>query len=140
MNFRKRATPQLLGFQIAPLVDILLVLLVFFIVTWNFALSENELDVSVPAAVSGQEQQAYINQVVINIRQDGTVVLNRKEMTLEELGERLRSLAELYPDQAVDMRGDQNVPFGRIVEVIDVCQSAKIWNMKIRTTSPGAAR
>ena len=47
MNFRKHAEPTILGFMIAPMVDILLVVLVFFIVTWNFALSENELDVRV---------------------------------------------------------------------------------------------
>ena len=44
MNFRRHAKPEVFGFQIAPMVDILLVLLVFFIVTWNFSLSEKELD------------------------------------------------------------------------------------------------
>ena len=47
MKFRNRPEPHILGFQIAPMVDILLVLLVFFIVTWSFARKENELDVKV---------------------------------------------------------------------------------------------
>jgi len=42
--------PSVLGFQIAPMVDILLVLLCFFIVTWSFARKEMELDVKVPTA------------------------------------------------------------------------------------------
>ena len=97
---------MLLGFQIAPMVDVLLVLLVFFIVTWHIALSENELDVKVPTASNAHEQQPYLNQVVLNIRRDGTVVLNKVAMTPEELKEKLSKLAELYPDQAVIVRGD----------------------------------
>jgi biopolymer transport protein ExbD len=51
MKFRRQAEPpQAFGFMIAPMVDILLVVLVFFIVTWNFALAENELDVRVPSS------------------------------------------------------------------------------------------
>ena len=42
MNFRRQPKPDVFGFQIAPMVDILLVLLVFFIVTWNFSLNEKE--------------------------------------------------------------------------------------------------
>ena len=45
--------------MIAPMVDILLVVLVFFIVTWNFALSENELDVRVPTATKANEATAH---------------------------------------------------------------------------------
>jgi biopolymer transport protein ExbD len=47
MKLRKRAEPHVLGFQIAPMVDILLVLLCFFIVTWSFAKKELDLDVKV---------------------------------------------------------------------------------------------
>ena len=43
MKIRRRAEPNVLGFQIAPMVDVLLVLLCFFIVTWSFARKELEL-------------------------------------------------------------------------------------------------
>ena len=45
MNFRKQATSDPPGFQIAPMVDIVFLLLIFFLVTWNFARYETELDV-----------------------------------------------------------------------------------------------
>lgn len=75
MNFRKHAEPRILGFMIAPMVDVLMVLLVFFIVTWNFALSENELDVRVPSATKANEPQPYVGQVVINVKANGTIVV-----------------------------------------------------------------
>ena len=110
MNFRSHAKPEVYGFQIAPMVDILLVLLVFFIVTWNFSLSEKELDVKIPSASNAKETQDYVNQVVVNVRTDGTIVLNRKPLTSDELLAKLQALAKLYPDQAVILRGDQIDP------------------------------
>ena len=77
MKFRRREAPHILGFQIAPMVDILLVLLCFFIVTWNFARRETELDVKVPSAQNATESNRVVNQIVVNVRTDGTIVLNR---------------------------------------------------------------
>lgn len=136
MNFRKRSEPQLLGFQIAPMVDILLVLLVFFIVTWNFALTENELDVKVPSAVNSKEQQPFLQQVVLNVRKDGTVVLNRKELSRNDLLTKLKQLADLYPDQAVIVRGDEQLSYQGLVNVVDVCREANIWNLVFATSGP----
>jgi len=133
MNFRKRAQPQLLGFQIAPMVDILLVLLVFFIVTWNFAITENELDVKVPTAASATEQKVANQPAVINVRKDGTVVMERKELTLDKLREKLRGLSEVDPDFAVVLRGDKQLPFENLVAVMDVCRQANIYNMAFAT-------
>jgi biopolymer transport protein ExbD len=136
MNFRKQAEPRIFGFLIAPMVDILLVVLVFFIVTWNFALSENELDVRVPSAAKANETQPYVGQVVINIKADGTIIVNRQPKTLPELLELLKKLSQLYPDQAAIVRGDQGVEYKHIVEVLDICRQADIWNVAFATGKP----
>jgi biopolymer transport protein ExbD len=136
MNFRKQAEPRIFGFLIAPMVDILLVVLVFFIVTWNFALSENELDVRVPSAAKANETQPYVGQVVINIKADGTIIVNRQAKTLPELLELLKKLSQLYPDQAAIVRGDQGVEYKHIVEVLDICRQADIWNVAFATGKP----
>ena len=133
MNFRQRAKPETFGFQIAPMVDILLVLLVFFIVTWNFALSENELDVKIPTATEGKEIDAYVGQVVVNVRSNGALVFNRKPISAQELEQKLRSLAELTPNQAVILRGDEQTSYRHIVDVLDLCRKANIWNVAFAT-------
>jgi biopolymer transport protein ExbD len=136
MNFRNEAEPRILGFMIAPMVDILLVVLVFFIVTWNFALTENELDVRVPNASKANEPQPYVGQVVINIAANGTILVNRQQKKPEELLDQLKKLAQLYPDQAVILRGDQAVDYKHIVEVLDICRQADIWNVAFATGKP----
>ncbi len=133
MNFRTRAKPETFGFQIAPMVDILLVLLVFFIVTWNFALSENELDVKIPNAAKAKPTEQYVGQVVVNVKSDGTFIFNRKPITPTELESKLTQLAGLYPDQAVILRGDEKVNYKYIVDVLDICRSANIWNIAFAT-------
>ena len=136
MNFRKHAEPRVLGFLIAPMVDILLVILVFFIVTWNFALTENELDVRVPTATKANEPQPYVGQVVINIAANGTVIVNRQQKNSQELLDQLKRLSQLYPDQAVIVRGDQAVDYKHIVDVLDICRQANIWNVAFATGKP----
>jgi biopolymer transport protein ExbD len=133
MNFRRHAEPRILGFLIAPMVDVLMVLLVFFIVTWNFALSENELDVRVPTATKANEPQPYVGQVVINVKANGTIIVNRQQKNAQELLDQLKKLAQLYPDQAVIVRGDEAVDYKHIVEVLDICRQADIWNVAFAT-------
>lgn len=133
MKFRRRADPQVIGFQIAPIVDVLLVLLCFFIVTWSFAKKEMELDVKVPAAESGKESNPVMNQTVLNVKSDGSVVWNRKAVTQQDLLTRLKELAGLYPDYAIILRGDERTPYKGIVAVLDVCREAGIWNVSFAT-------
>ena len=133
MKFRRRRAPEIIGFQIAPMVDILLVLLCFFIVTWSFARKEMELDVKVPAAQSGKEPVSAVNQTVLNVKMDGTVVWNRKVVPSKELVERLTELARIYPDYAIILRGDERAAYRAIVNVLDICRDAGIWNVAFAT-------
>ena len=89
MNFRTHVQPERVVFQIAPMVDILLFLLVFFMLTWNFSRNEAELDVKVPAAREGKENRRPAGEVILNVKKDGAIVMNRKVMSSDELGRRL---------------------------------------------------
>jgi biopolymer transport protein ExbD len=136
VKFRSTAPPERIVFQIAPFVDILLFLLVFFIMSWNFARNEAELDVKVPAAREGQESKRPVGEVILNVKRDGSVVMNRRAMNPEELQETLARIAKLYPDQAVVLRGDQDVNYKYIVDALDVCRAANIWNVAFATSKP----
>jgi len=136
VNFRTSAPPERIVFQIAPFVDILLFLLVFFIMSWNFARNEAELDVKVPAAREGQESKRAVGEVILNVKRDGSVVMNRRAMNAQELQDTLTRIAKLYPDQAVVLRGDQDVNYKYIVDALDVCRAANIWNVAFATSKP----
>jgi biopolymer transport protein ExbD len=136
MIFRAHVYPERIIFQIAPMVDILLFLLVFFILTWNFSRNEAELDVKVPAAKEGKEVRRPAGEVILNVKKDGGIVMNRRPMSSDELLETLSRIAKLYPDQAVILRGDENVDYRFVVDVLDICRAANIWNVAFATSTP----
>ena len=133
MNFRTRSQPEPKGFLIAPMVDILLVLLGFFMLTWTFARHETELDVQVPIAKEGKESRRSVGEVIINVKADGSLVMNRRTLSPPELQTTLTRIATLYPDQAIILRGDEKVDYGHIVQALDICRSANIWNVAFAT-------
>jgi biopolymer transport protein ExbD len=136
MNFRGSIQNNAPGFQIAPMVDIVFLLLIFFLVTWNFSRSETELDVKVPKAREGKETRRSVGEVILNVKANGTVVMNRRQMNSADLQQTLQKIASLYPDQAVILRGDENTDYRHVVEVLDICRRANIWNVAFATSRP----
>ncbi len=134
MNFRTRVLLEPKGFLIAPMVDILLVLLGFFMLTWTFARYETELDVQVPVAKEGKESCRSPGEVIINVKADGVMIMNQRLFSPKELRATLTRISALYPDQAIILRGDEKVPYSHIIEVLDICRSANIWNIAFATS------
>ena len=133
MNLRSHAPLQHPGIQLAPLVDVLLLLLIFFLLTWNAARNENELDVKVPKASAAKEKSAPVGDVVVNVRADGNVVVNRRTLTGAELTDLLKSLVQLNSEQAVIIRGDEAGAYKNIIGVLNICTEAGITNVAFAT-------
>ena len=123
--------------QMIPLIDVLFVTLSFFMalfLNFNF---ESELNISVPQAKSGLESKISPEEIVINILKDGTVVVNRKKVSLEQLAAMLKKTSELYPSQAVVLRADQKTYHENVVRILDACAKSKVWNISFATTKEG---
>ena len=125
-----------MGFQIAPMVDVLLVLLCFFILTWNFARKEMELSVKVPTAENAKEPSLDVNQTVLNVNADGSMVMNTKPISYEALGTRMSELAKINPDYAIILRGDENVPYKFVAKILGICNGAGIMNVALPVNTP----
>jgi biopolymer transport protein ExbD len=135
MKFSSRQ-PEPASMQLAPMIDIVFLLLIFFIVTWQFTRSETELSVSVPTAQEGAEPERQRGEIVINILAEGTIRVEGTTVDLSQLLDKLASIAGQFPNQPVRIRGDGTVEYQRIVEVIDTCQKAGIWNISFATQRP----
>jgi biopolymer transport protein ExbD len=136
MNFRRHPPQGFIGFQIAPMVDVLLVLVCFFLVTWGLARWETDIEVKLPVAKKGSDDTSFRDLLIINIVKDGSLIVHRQTVAAPTLLERLRALAKLNPDQAVIVRGDEAVPYRHIVEVLDLCREAGVWNVAFATSKP----
>jgi biopolymer transport protein ExbD len=138
MKFTSRQ-PEPAGMQLAPMIDIVFLLLIFFIVTWQFTRSETELSVSVPTAEEGADPQRQRGEIVINILGDNTIRVEGITVGLPQLQQKLSLIAQQHKNQPVRIRGDGAVAYQRIVEVIDTCQKAGIWNISFATQRPTPA-
>lgn len=133
MNLRSRTPLQHPGIQLAPLVDVLLLLLIFFLLTWNAARNENELDVKVPKASAAKETTVAFGPAVVNVKADGTMVVNRRTMSATELSDLLKNLIKLDSEQAVVIRGDEAGAYKNIIGVLNICTEAGITNVAFAT-------
>src|ERR1044072_2530673 len=133
MNLRGHAPLHHPGIQLATLVDVLLLLLIFFLLTWSAARNENELDVKVPKASAAKEKMAPPGDVVVNVKTDGTVIVNRRSMTGAELGKLLQDLVKLYPEQAVVIRGDEGGTYKNVINILNICSESGITNVAFAT-------
>ncbi len=132
MKFQTRE-PESAAFPLAPMIDVVFLLLIFFIATMQFSKSERELNVSVPVAEEGADAKQTLGEIIVNVREDGTVVVDKMEMTQDQLYAKLSRIAAVHKNQAIRIRGDSKVAYQKIVEVIDVCQKAGIPNISFAT-------
>lgn len=137
MKFLTRQPPPV-SIQLAPMIDILLLLLSFFIITWQFSKSETELNVSVPTAQEGADPEQSRGEIIVNVLADGSIRVESVTMDRPQLLEKLSKISASFKNQAIRIRGDGAVPYQRIVEVIDTCQMAGIWNISFATQRPEA--
>jgi len=138
MKFSSRQ-PEAAAMQLAPMIDIVFLLLIFFIVTWQFTRSETELSVSVPTAEEGADPTRQRGEIIINVLADGAIRVEGLNVNLEQLREKLSAIARQHKNQPVRIRGDGGVAYQRIVEVIDTCQKSGIWNISFATQRPAPA-
>jgi biopolymer transport protein ExbD len=137
MNFRKQHSIDPVPIQLAPLVDVLFLLVIFFAVTYKAGLQEKLMDVSVPAAEQGQDRkQTNVGEIIINVKNDGGIVVNGQDLSVEQLLAKLQNIASVYKDQAVIIRGDTKTSYEKIIKVLDTCQKAGIWNIAFATRDP----
>jgi biopolymer transport protein ExbD len=136
MNLRRRINQEPIQLQLAPMIDVIMFLLCFFLLTWNLARYEQDLSVKVPVAKNGEQPKTLPGEVIINLKSDGTVELERATLTLAQLQEKLTAISQVFPDQAVVLRGAENVEYKHVVEVLDVCRAAKLTNIAFATNRP----
>jgi biopolymer transport protein ExbD len=133
MNFRNRAHVEPLTLQLAPMIDVILFLLTFFLLTWNLARYETELDVRVPTAKQGETPKRLPGEIILNVRENGQVILNRRPVNYPELLSILKQIVGQFPNQAVILRADEKAEYKHVVAVLDVCRAADIWNVAFAT-------
>jgi len=139
MNFRKRIHDSQSGFQMAPMIDMMFILLINFMAMTIYAQWENKVGINVPTADTGAQGVRERGELIINIDKDGAIFINSQEMSQQRLNMILRQIADEFKSQPVIIRADKDTAHKHVIAVLDICRKADIWNIAFSTLSPEAA-
>ena len=120
-------------FALSSMLDVIFLLLCFFVTASVFSQWESEISISLPSASSAEAPGRLPGEVILNVAKDGSVTVNAKKLTLEDLGTRLKRVAEFYPGQPVVIRADRDTVYSALVDVIDTCRNSGVWNFSLAT-------
>ncbi len=134
MKFRDTHAQQAAELELAPMIDVVFLLLIFFIVSWQFARFERDEAIDVPVAEEIVKKDRKAGEIIVNVRKDGGIILNGGEVSESALLSHLRKTAAEYPNQAVILRGDSKTSFKHVVKVLDQIKEAGIWNVAFATS------
>lgn len=132
--------PEPIGFQLAPMLDVVFLLLIFFVVTQKIILNEQDLKVKVPTAPKTEEQTSRaIDEIIINAREeDGELIvtIDREVFTREKLDAMLRRMVAVNPNQPVRIRMDADMRCQKLADVITTCTQAGVYNVSFSSKMP----
>ncbi|MCK5163292.1 MAG: biopolymer transporter ExbD [Desulfobacula sp.] len=129
----RRANKQNLELNMAPLIDMVFILLIFFLVTTSF-IKETGVDISRPAATTAvSKAKAFI---LIGVTRDNTIHLDRREIDIRAVRANVeRALAE-NPEGSVVIVADKESLTGKVITVMDACKLAGAQNVSIAASLP----
>lgn len=113
------STPNI---DLTPVIDIVFLLLIFFLVATTFAQQERELKVTLPEAANAGPISAALREVVINVDSAGDIIVSGQTMSDDDLRTLVREAIAANPEQKVTIRGDESIHYGRIMQVLDICK------------------
>ena len=133
MRFVRRNKSRAPGLSLTSMLDVIFLLLCFFVTVSVFSQWENEISIKLPSAETSDEPDRLPGEIIVNLAKDGSVIVNGKLLELAELQTRLKKVAQFYPGQPVIIRADKELAYEKLVKVIDTCRAADIWNFSLAT-------
>ncbi|MBD3295861.1 MAG: biopolymer transporter ExbD [Candidatus Omnitrophica bacterium] len=119
--------------QMAPLIDIVFLLLIFFMAASVFYQLETEMDIAVPEAAESSEMKRSPGEIIVNITREGKIIVNGRRLGQEDLKKMLTRISRLYSGQPVIIRADRRTYHKDVIQVLDICAGAGIWNVSFAT-------
>ncbi|MGI9012684.1 MAG: ExbD/TolR family protein [Phycisphaerales bacterium] len=112
--------------ELTPIIDMVFLLLIFFLVATTFHQTEREMQIALPSAASAGPITAAMRELIINVDRDGRIVVAGAVIEPEQLRTIIQDAVEQNPEQKVSVRGDRNTIYNNVTDVLDICKAAGI--------------
>ena len=131
MPFKPTSLDELPALNLTSMIDVLFLLIIFFMVGTKFIESERQIELEIPRINNAGALTAPPDKKVINVYRDGAITIDRATVSLEELTRRLNHARGQYAKLGVLVRGDAEVPLQQITNVLGACKQAGIGDLSI---------
>ena len=143
MNFGHKIGAQRHGFPLTPMIDIMFLLLIFFMAASMYAQFESELTIDIPTSEKAAPIEREQFEVIINVTAEGKYLINQIERPIsnegiddaavESIDDILNKVfyasARSNQEPHIIIRGDKLADYDTIIQLLDACKRAKIWNI-----------
>ncbi|MBI2608163.1 MAG: biopolymer transporter ExbD [Deltaproteobacteria bacterium] len=131
MNFKKGRVKEPVLIEITPLIDVVFLLLIFFMVSTTFV-SAPGIKVDLPEATA-QDIVRKKEDVTIVLKTNNDIIFNQVKVSFLELKQKLNQTAVTHKDTLVIIKADTTVSHGRVVEVMDAARASGLTQLAIAT-------
>jgi biopolymer transport protein ExbD len=123
---------------LTSLIDVVFLLLIFFLVATTFTRKELDQKVQLPRSEAGEKAVAAPENLIVNIREDGALVVNGRRLDEDGLRHELREWRAAHPDRPAAVRGDARVPYQAVMRVLGVCKAEGVVQVDLPVLEPEA--
>ena len=117
--------------NLTPMIDVVFLLIIFFMVGAKFTEMERHIDLEVPQVSEAAALAPAPEKRVVNVHRDGTITLDQRQVTLEELTQQLAAARQQYADLGVVVRGDASGTFQQVAAALSAVRRAGVAEMGI---------
>jgi biopolymer transport protein ExbD len=125
-------------FNMTPMIDVVFLLIIFFLVSSHLAKQEAQMPLPLPVAESGSTpDDLRARRITVNVLRDGGLLLAGRSIRRDELAERLSQVvADRRQDVEVRIRSDRNVAYRHVEPILLACARTGIWNVTFAVYRP----
>ena len=119
------------GIDLTSMLDVVMLLIIFFMIGTRFSEEERQTDIQVPTAADASALTGAPDEIVVNVGESGQVTVKGEPLTTESLIVMLRTAQAGFPGQAVIIRGDGRCRYQLIMDAFSACKDAGIRNISV---------
>ena len=143
MRVARNLSPGSLGFNMTPMIDVVFLLIIFFLVSSHLARQEIQLELDLPEAASGRRaDEDEVRRVVVNVlpqaQPEGRIMVGGRLMNVDRLA-RLISYESQHSRRPLEVRirSDRRVPYRVIEPIMIACARSGVWNVTFAVVAGG---
>lgn len=126
MLIRSKSPNASLAIEMTPMIDMVFLLLIFFLVATTFHQEEREMQIALPVAQAAGPISISLREIIVNVDRDGRIIVGGQTISADSLRSMISDAVDANPEQKVTVRGDRDAVYANIVRVLDVCKGAGI--------------